>query len=591
MESFNADQYDKYIASRNYYEAAKYLNQYIDPHNENARELYNEVDQLNRQGDLQNAFLGQLDTQGKQAYYFASAIQNKGRLPFTQKDDKGNIDLESINDFGDKYKGLLKDLKVTNQDSKLFGQNIDKINIKLTDNGYQSLLNNLGITDKDINELDLTYHYKNGQHSLSIPTSSINLHKVLKATYDLDNRWSYVGSQTSGYAIAGGMLGSAAGSFVPGIGNATVGIIGMVGGAIGGFTGALIDYESPFEIEGVSNGAIVNKDEFNEGNLKDIVKLGDKAIEINEENKKKIETVELESDVDVVPFRGYGDMMLMEQLKAGRLDIDTYKKLKDIADNQYDMAVAGMSLVNYEVYALDNNSKNAVMRKIDKDSERLELTRDIQTAFAENRLTQQMALNNGDYGVLFTISAASDNKKERYTSGNGQDKYIFVPGNVFHEYTAEQYIKSDTRFKAQQDNADIKRFNYAKPVSDGTYVGYDRVGKYHYLKDFDADGNTRYSIISEDEALEKFHKENCLKDATRSITLKALNNDLTDSEIQDEATNISKIIVNDLFNRYGYTNLEKQKQQQLIVAEILKRLNVPYNTKESSIVNSDNQEQ
>lgn len=592
MANFNTDLYNRYIDSKNYYGAISYLKSMDAPTDNNKKlQLKREIDKLTREAEIQDAYLSNATADERQAYFFSNALNDRGIIPYSQnyKDPITGTTEQISNRFGDRYRQLVYNLKEAST-----GDRIDKIHIRLTDEGYDNFLNYLNLKSLDGNDYDISETRSSNIHMLEIPTSSINLYKVLKAADNVDQRWSQAvakgANEAATWAPLGALLAAGTSFLTSAAAGASTGLItgaptgpgaiattliGAGVGGVGGFIKGLIDSwsssELPISISGRIGDRYVGGDMFNQ-RLKDIIDVGDSAAKLAEglkqENDEQISTDELA----VTGQRGYTEMVLNDYVMSGKIGLDEYKKLKDILDEQYDRLLKGVDLTQQEVYASGyNKSDNNVLTKINDNKERQLLTVQLMAAIQDNRVEYQSALRGGEYGTYITIMPKTDKEQNLYTDNNpAQYKRIFIP-NLFQE-EAEALYSSEPSLIAARNVSDIKHFNYSKRLNNGEVVGHDSSG--FYLKAKDENGELKRYMIDDEQAVHKFHRDTAISQAAESLLSNSISEKWSNAEILKRADMIANVLTNELYPEGSFSNESRLYEQKMLYQEILELLNL-----------------
>lgn len=561
MEEYNEQVLDSYFQRNDLFGAADYLSKCKAKDIKSQVELNARIKQLRKDAEIQKAYVNKLNQEGKDAFYFTNGLSN-GSIPHTDFNMYGAKIPDTFNSYGDKYTDIINNLKV-NDDDERAGQRINTIRLEwANDELYNSFVNNLNIKDINNNTLGLKHSInKEGAHLVDISVNNTNLAKVLKSANNVDDDFLLkVGTAAATGGAAGGVIGSLPGA-----------LIGSLLSGVGVAFGA--DHKA-YTITGLGNGFTAPKGTFNSDTLDDLVNLVNEAEEIEQENKNKIQSVELAEEITISQFLGAGHAQAFQAYASGDITLDQYNKIVEERTKTYDRLLSHIDLTQYEVYKAEQSEEgNFIMKKMDDNKERGNLMKVLSVALNDNRVTYNAGIKGGETGTYITIAAAKDDNGDLSKGETEQFTRIFVPG--LFKSSCDEIINSDTKTMAARDNADMKRLHYGKRLHNGIYVGYDTEHGHYSISTGD-DGKETTQSISESEMLQHLNRDHIIDMSVNQILMKL--------DDPDNKVNIDKLCklaanvgTNELYPEGAYTRRDRIYQQDLLFKDIYALLNLYIN--------------
>lgn len=553
MDPFNKQVFEEFLNNRDYFGAAKYLEDRPAPTYQQQVELNERIAKYKREGELQASYLEKLQNNQKSidAYHFIKGIDNNGAIPHLRFDKNGDPLLDTRNSFGDEYVNLVNSLRVNADNPNKPNAKINAIKIALPKDAIDTYTDNLGLLNLKDNNLGIRYSVdKNGVHFVEADIDNKALYKMLDAAYNLNSVKHY--------------------SFNP----TTMG-------------GAYFSNNNPsdinYKIYGVGDGFVVNENEFNVGNLTSLKNLVNNARNIYDKDQKmynpKMEEGYTE-ELTVTQFFGQGHANAYKLLSSGVIDYTEYNKILEERKDAYSNLLRNADLTQYDVYASTADDEDAVLRKVD-NPDRRKLMEILSVGLNDKRVTFAAAIRGGETGTYITIAADKD--KDGDLSSGKTEKFtrIFIPG--LFKSTCDASFENDTQTQAARNNADMKRLKYGKRLHNGAYVGYDE-NRVPYTKIKDEEGNEVRVPISESDMLRELNRENIIDNSVNAILLNAQYGDKNTS-ISDQAMLAANAGVNELYPKDQFSHSERAYQRDELYRYIMNILNL-YNKQDTN--NTDN---
>jgi hypothetical protein len=526
-----------YFNTRDYLGAANYLKQFQANSPKNAEILRRKINNLERQGEIQNAILEKAETQEqKDAYHFISAIDGQGNIPHTiyNSNTKEPI-VGTSNIFGDKYTSLINNLKSDK------GKQIQTLKYTIyQDDTLYSLYDALGLTENEAKQkynFDVVKDSKTGYSTLYIDTNNTSLPKILSAMPNRVNTTPFYSASGLNYDITS-------------------------------YNYELSGLDKEGNDESVYNqvykiSALCKQATNTMNNLLDVAS-----------NKTFVE------DTVVTPFLGAGQAKAYEDLGKGLLTQEQYNNIVKERTNAYNTLLRQTGLSQYKVYASEmTDDESEVMKELDNNS-RKNIMKNILYAMDNDRITYSAAIVGGETGTYITISPKAD-KDGEFDDGEANKGYrIFVPG--LFKSSCDASFESRTELQSVRDYNDMKRWEYAKNLQDGDRVGYDKtIGPYKVVSD--NTGNLLKLPIEEKEMLVKLNKDNIIKQSAQMILSNIgddgklkVNNGYT--TIESMAAMLAQAAIMELNETVKYDDLDYAGEQNDIYRRIIEYVQSNINT-------------
>lgn len=544
MEIYNSQKLNDYFKNRDWLGAADYLSSLQAPNPRKQAELDGKIRELRRQGEIQNALLQKMSTDQQNAFNFISAIDGTGTLP-------------ENNPYKINFTKLINDLKVTEDvyspnNRNIKGESISKIRLDIwNDESYDTYLSNIGTTKDNIKSLGIIAKRDNntGHWFVDIPVDNLKASDYITAAHKL----------TPVYPVFAGTGG-------------------------GGYP--FVNIPKNYNIKGItSSNLIIDEENFNINNIYKAKSIIDEARTIQQKAIEEQQTISLQEDIVVTPFLGHGHANAYKRLSNGAIDIDEYNKIVEERTNTYNILLKQTGLANYEVYTTQptkEDKEGNVFKKIE-DKDKNSIMQQILVAMDDKRLTYSAALHEGEVGTYITITAATDKNKNPVSGEYGQHVRIFIPG--LFKSSCDESFNFDTKQMSVRDNADMRRWNYGKFLTNGEYVGYDKeIGPYKLIND--ETGTKVKSPITIDNMLQLLNEENIINQSV-SILLQHIDNDgnpLSYIEnnktytynIEERAQVLANVATDELYPQNKYSRGERLQHANIIFNTIMEQLTKRY---------------
>lgn len=550
MDPFNKQVFEELLNNRDYFGAAKYLEDRPAPTYQQQVELNERIAKYKREGELQASYLEKLQNNQKSidAYHFIQGIDNNGAIPHLRFDRNGDPRLDTRNSFGDEYVNLVNSLRVNSDNPNKPNAKINAIKLAISYDKIDDYTDNLGIQNLKDNNLGIKYTIDNkGNHYVETDIDNKSLYKMLDAAYKLDSTRNKIWYNHTLDVYDGG--------------------------------------RPSYTIKGVGDGFEVNESEFNAGNLVSLKNLVNNARNIYDRDQEtynqKIKEGYTE-ELTVTQFFGQGHANAYKLLSSGVIDYTEYNKILEERKEAYSNLLRNADLTQYDIYASTGDDEDSVLRQVD-NPDRKKLMKILSVGLNDKRVTFAAAIRGGETGTYITIAADKDKDGDLSSGEAEQFTRIFIPG--LFKSTCDASFENDTQTQAARNNADMKRLKYGKRLHNGTYVGYDE-NRVPYTKVTDEEGNEVRVPISESDMLRELNRENIIDNSVNAILLNAQYGDKNTS-ISDQAMLAANAGVNELYPKDQFSHTERAYQRDELYKYIMNILNLYTKNKTNNTDNSN----
>lgn len=550
MDPFNKQVFEELLNNRDYFGAAKYLEDRPAPTYQQQVELNERIAKYKREGELQASYLEKLQNNQKSidAYHFIQGIDNNGAIPHLRFDRNGDPRLDTRNSFGDEYVNLVNSLRVNADNPNKPNAKINAIKLAIPYDKIDDYTDNLGIQNLKDNNLGIKYTIDNkGNHYVEADIDNKSLYKMLDAAYKLDSTRDKIWYNPTLDVYDGG--------------------------------------RPNYTIKGIGDGFEVNESEFNAGNLVSLKNLVNNARNIYDRDQKiynqKMEEGYTE-EITVTQFFGQGHANAYKLLSSGVIDYTEYNKILEERKEAYSNLLRNADLTQYDIYASTGDDEDAVLRQVD-NPDRKKLMKILSVGLNDKRVTFAAAIRGGETGTYITIAADKDKDGDLSSGETEQFTRIFIPG--LFKSTCDASFENDTQTQAARNNADMKRLKYGKRLHNGTYVGYDE-NRVPYTKVTDEEGNEVRVPISESDMLRELNRENIIDNSVNAILLNAQYSDKNTS-ISDQVMLAANAGVNELYPKDQFSHTERAYQRDELYKYIMNILNLYTKNKTNNTDNSN----
>lgn len=538
MEDFDITYGQSLLDNRNYFEYANYLSKFRGNNPRNQAELNAKIKQYKRLGAMQEAVLEDATDEEKQAYHYIASMNGAGTIPRINEDDVENI-------FGTTYVNSINSLKSRD------GKRINTLNIKYNKGEFNQLCFNLNTTPQDLYRdygITASEDASNGTIKLNIKTDNKRLPEILNANYEFDLNNIRTEDPSGNY-----------------------------------MTSLINNYKRTYNNQRISaideDGAVLTTDDFNKSNLDIALGAYNKAKNLNKNLLDRQQSISKDERLISTGFLGEGHKQAYDQWIAGKIKTSEYEAIVKARTQRYNALLRDADFTQMQMYVAGNtDDDNFVLRSAD-NPERLRMMRIISAAMDEDRIGYSAAMLNGQLGTVLTISQKFD-KDRKLSDKEGDRMYrIFVPG-LFTK-SAQKTFESDNQGAAVVENADMKRWNYSKTLSNGNRIGYDKtIGAYALAPD--NYGKLQKVPVDESYILSELNRDIVVENVVDKVfglfnNNNQISNDILKGKSQKDfldavILNLSTVASNELYPSDSYTSNERIYQRDELYRTIYKLL-------------------
>lgn len=431
-KDYDEETANNFLAQSDYYGLVTYLTQF---------EMDNPVEQSEW-----NAHVCSIRTKGTIYNNMLKNSDDKDAIIFTSGLQQGYVNEETK--YGQQYTKALQSIGSTND------ENATGLKVRFQDDEtYSNFLLNLGLSEKELEDKNLTLGQENGIRTLSVDKSNTFIPTILQSLYNIKpsrilktvNDLGQIMSQSSKSTQMPVMYSE------------------FNENNIFGFDVIGLNAEEK-EIKN-SNIPIHKLNRIN--NI--VQRAKDKYNQVSDGiNKDPIQNELITSD-----FKGARHQKLIGFLNNKQIDRNTFNDYEKRIDEFYKSEIANAGFTKYNVY-LEGKLNN--FEEITDPEEKQKLEEQVRQSILNNKnVTYQAAMSGNMFGTLITIPAIPDNKsKELPEQGNLKNlntnaQYrVFIPG-LFDD-DAEKSFDRDTQTRAIKQHYLLKINDGTQYLSDGSSI-------------------------------------------------------------------------------------------------------------------------
>lgn len=546
--AYNPKEYQSYLDDYDFQGAANYLKQFRFKEAKNQRFLENKIAELKHKGRRWSSIFNKIqDEPSRQAVKFYSSYEsgtldnlkdNKFRDEYVELKQKLGSKYRSDGNGGVTYDKEATRLSVTFQPKKrtLFGIDNKIADALLADNpvSFDYFLETTGFTPEFLQANGIEVTYPDGRPTITFDKTNPYSDRIIANIPYIDDRDDFTRGMDefkrkhpeAYYATMAGTLGMS--KIAHEASRASDFIINGLGSIL---NGELIHNSTPTLKAYDSDGNEIDVSMFEQpgqdGDLMKIQNLVNDSRNVKDKWFSKDNTTDKLYSSTIIGFVSDGLENLREQYLSGAIDANQYKYAYSKYEDKVRSLIGSIGSQNYKIYSNGFNEEptNQTLHELD-NTQKSQALAHISSITDSSQLRLQTMTTNGQYGVLITIGAQSEDKKNINTESTTADMtksrvfQYFIPG-LLSEAIQEQ-MNRNSELRAIKEINEMQDYNYTYTTTKNETITPVGNGIFQYQD----------KQISKDEAEWLIKKDMAVDDATRHLKFQFINkrNQLIDED-------------------------------------------------------------
>lgn len=510
---------------------------------DDALAIYDEAEQLKKQGRIYNHQMEIADDEKKQAISFIDAFNNNKNLPKSIQTATGNIEnkytskfIELINDFysqGDIARFIFQTKEVKKNPIPALGFLTDWLvpDEHYKTDGYSDFLTNIGMSDAEFRKYLSDNNAgsvgtKNGIHYLDLNNKNNNIlatvsNALLKTkNEDGGDRWgvammNYKKDENGNHIIDNNknfVIDEEPTTRFQNSSNVTSSI--MINNEDFVYPNAKIN---PFNV--LLPHAVDNESFKRIGMLVESANLAKNEVFGNIDEEKTLYQIQDTGIKASVLNR------IQKDYEAGKLKDGKYKNLINYYTKYYNDIIGTTPYTKYKVYSNKNNEEGDKVLKELNQKEKANLQEWISAAYKEGKLNYSIAQVGDETGMRIVIPATVVKTKKNlnyFKNIRGEEVdtnneiEVFVPDLC--KKSVDAVLNNDTRVQASKEIYSMRRYGYDYELTDGSKLKAYPDGSFEKINDTGSN-----SVISQNEAIRDINKDKIINVGSKLLLSSVFN--------------------------------------------------------------------